>query len=218
MQLESCSNLVGVLREVPKEAAIAIADHNRFIYYQPGEGIDIKLKHGEELREGRVSLQALMLKQKTSALVDERLFGVSYFGTSYPIFNNDHIEGVITVIYPPEIHSKNQQPFLIGRKDDLWVPVPHSDIIYISAENGKTCIHTKGGSYQNKYTLTELEYRLPREYFLRTHRSFIINLKAIEEIHPHFHSTFLLVLKDGKRSKIPVSQTLAAEFRSKLGF
>lgn len=220
MQLESCSKIIGTLREIPKDAAIAIADHSRFIYYQPGESIDIRIKPGEKLREGTVSLQALMYRKTVSTLVDERksVFGVSYFATGYPIIKGKQVEGVVTAIFPPRLKDNYRQPFLVGRKEDLWIPVPFHEIIYLSAENGKTWIHTNTESYQTKYSLSQLEYRLPVDQFIRTHRSYIVRLNAIAEIHPHFHSTFLLIMKDRSKSRVPVSQNASSDFRNKLGF
>ena len=68
----------------------------------------------------------------------------------------------------------------------------------------------------HKNTLQEFEYLLPRESFVRCHRSFIVNVHHIKEIYPDTHSTFVLAMDDGTR--IPVSQSYSSYFRKLLGF
>lgn len=219
MQLQSLSNIVKTIRELPREAALTITDNKRFIYYQPGETIDISIKPGEELKEGTVSLKTLQLKRIYSTEVDKQVFGKPYYATGYPIINGRDVEGVVTAIFP--LHFRNQQnisPFLIGKMEDFWIPIPLKDIVFITAEEGKTFLHTKSGIYQNKYSLSEIEYRLPQDQFIRCHRSFIVRMDSISEIQPNFHSTFLLIMKDEKRTRIPVSQSFASYFRTLLGF
>ena len=56
-----------------------------------------------------------------------------------------------------------------------------------------------------------MEKKLQRTQFMRVHRSFIVNLDHIVEIHPWFNSTYNLVMKD--KSKVPVSRTYMKEFK-----
>lgn len=218
MRLDTFSNLIKTIRDLPREAGIAISDDSRFIYYQPGERIDLHIKPGEELREGTVSLKTLQIKKEYSTYVDENIFGTPYYGVGYPIINNGDVEGVITAILPLNKNFYPSHPFLIGREEDFWVPVPLQDIYFIEASEGKTLLHTKNGILINKYSLSELELRLPNDLFFRCHRSYLIQIKEISEIQPSFHSTFLLKMRDDKRSVIPVSQSYASRFRNLLGF
>ena len=221
MNYSTLPSIIKTLRDFPKGAGVAISDTSRFVYYEPGENIDLAIKTGENLREGTVSLKTLQDKRMVATLVDEKVFGVPYFGTGYPIINNGKVEAVVTAILPPEekkVKWSAQKNFLVGKKEDLWIPIQLKDIIYISSEESKTFIHTKSGKYQNKFSLTELEYRLPSDQFIRCHRSYIIQMNGITEIQPNFHSTFLLIMKDDKNERIPVSQSYSSNFRTWLGF
>ncbi|CFJ52130.1 CO-responsive transcriptional regulator RcoM [Mycobacterium tuberculosis] len=93
-----------------------------------------------------------------------------------------------------------------------------NEIMYISSNEGKTQLHTANGAYTNKYNMAELENLLAPGQFIRCHRSYFVNLEAIRFIHPHFHSTFILEMKDKQKSRVPVSQSYASTFRQLLGF
>jgi two-component system LytT family response regulator len=45
--------------------------------------------------------------------------------------------------------------------------------------------------------MSSLEKRLNPQQFLRIHRSTIVNLKRIKELHPMFHGEFRVILQDG---------------------
>jgi two-component system, LytTR family, response regulator len=223
MDKSSMREIVQAISQVfPHEASIAIADTSRYIYYQPSKSIDLKIKPGDSLKEGTVSLRAVLNQEKVTQFVDEKVFGMPYYGMGMPIFNEAIAEGCITAIFPPfggtGVEKLPRHNFLIGKTDDKWIPIPLAHIYFIESEKGKTVLNTEEGVYVNKYTLIELEGILPRDTFIRIHRAYIVNVNAIREIHPDFHSTFLLLIKDGKKSKVPVSQKYASLFRRMMGF
>jgi len=45
--------------------------------------------------------------------------------------------------------------------------------------------------------MNSLENRLNPQHFLRIHRSTIVNLKRIKELHPMFHGEYRVILQDG---------------------
>ncbi|WP_341769654.1 LytTR family DNA-binding domain-containing protein [Effusibacillus lacus] len=206
----------------PEEVSFAIADHSRYIYYQPSHSVDLKIKPGDAIREGTVTHKALKIRQKVSQYVESDVFGVPYYGMSIPLINRGNTEGCFTVIFPRFLGKESEKlprhHFLIGKKEDRWIPVSFPNIFFIESHNGKTLLHTEKDVYLNKYSLVELHKILPQEYFVRCHRAFFVNVNAIAEIHPDFHSTFVLVLKDQNRTRIPVSQKYASHFRKLLGF
>ena len=58
--------------------------------------------------------------------------------------------------------------------------------------------------------MNELEGRLDPEKFFRVHRSAIINLERVREIHPLFRGDCDLLLEGGRRVRL--SRTRRAEF------
>lgn len=65
----------------------------------------------------------------------------------------------------------------------------------------------------SKYTLTNLENKLDKLHFFRTHRSFIVNLNKIQEVLPFFKSTCNLIMSDKENTKIPVSRRQTKKMR-----
>lgn len=223
MENASVLSIVKAISDVfPQEASIAIADKSRFIYYQPSRAIDLKIKPGDEISEGTLTRQALSRKQKIEQYLDNSVFGVSYYAMSTPILNEGDAEGCITAIFPPTatpgLPKLPRHHFLVGKGEDRWVPIPLAEIHFIESEKGKTYLYTERGVYVNKYSLLELERMLPGDLFIRSHRAYMVNVYSIDEIHPDFHSTFMLIMNDAARTRVPVSQKYASSFRRLLGF
>ncbi|MCL4495922.1 MAG: LytTR family DNA-binding domain-containing protein [Firmicutes bacterium] len=87
------------------------------------------------------------------------------------------------------------------------IPVNVRDIIFIMAEHEIIYIYTYHERYPTRFTLQELQERLPPDTFLRTHRSFIANMHQVKEIMPYFNGTFLLKMKDRQGSEVVVSRS-----------
>jgi two-component system LytT family response regulator len=223
MEVSSVSPIMAAFSQVfAKEVSVAISDRSKYLYYQPSESIDLKIKPGDSIRKGSVTYKALQTHQKVSQYVESDLFGVAYYGMAIPLIHQGQAEGCLTAIFSHVMETEStllpKHPFLVGRQKDRWIPIPFHKVSFLQATDGKTLICTENGAYLNKYSLVELEKILPTDQFIRTHRSYFVNVNAIEEIHPHFHSTFMLVMKDQKRTHIPVSQKYASQFRQFLGF
>ena len=207
---------------VPEGVSVAISDGSKYLYYQPSSTVDLKIVPGDQVPIGSATHRALNEMGKVGHQVESRVFGVPYYGLSLPLVRHGQVMGCITAIYPvqtmPLVSPEPRLPFLIGKGEDGWLPIPLNEIVYISSNEGKTLLHTASGTFANKYSMAELEYMLPSERFVRCHRSYFVNMESIGFIHPHFHSTFMLEMKDKQKTRVPVSQTYASAFRQLLGF
>lgn len=199
---------------LPKNTSIAISDNRQFIYYQPSKIIDLKIKPGDQIKEGSATHKALIERHKISEKINSEVFGVSYYGVSFPILEGDQPAGAITAVLPtnfPQLAST----FITIRTSDRWIPVRFDEVIYLESQTRRTKVETERGEGFHKYNLSQLEFMLP-DHFIRVHRSYIVNINYIHEIHPDSHSTFMLILKN--KTKIPVSQSYASYFRRSLNF
>lgn len=212
----STTNLLDTFSEIfPDDTSFAIADSRTFVYYKPSPVIDLQIKPGDQVKQGSATYKAFSLRRSIFSYIDSSIFGVSYFGLSIPIFRNGKPVNCVTAIFP--IRSNYSLPsFITVKNEDRWYPIVVSDILYLEAENRKAKVVTSDKEGYHKLNLSEIEYLLPSDLFIRCHRSFIVNVKAITEIQPDFHSTFLLIMKNGDR--IPVSQSYASYFRKQLMF
>jgi two-component system, LytTR family, response regulator len=89
------------------------------------------------------------------------------------------------------------------------------DVLFLEASGSYVTLRTEAGDHLLRETLNDLEGRLDPRLFVRTHRSYIANLEAIQEIQRHFHGESVLILKGGGR--VPVSRGYRDRFRQALG-
>jgi len=104
-------------------------------------------------------------------------------------------------------------------KSGRIVFVEVGEIQWIEAAGNYTRIHTKGRSHDVRETLTSLERKLDPKDFLRIHRSAIVNVLFVKEVHPWFHGYHLVLLEDGQKLRMSryqheVAQTLGLSGRA----
>ncbi len=93
------------------------------------------------------------------------------------------------------------------------IPMPSID--YIEAADDYVKIFSQGECFLKKRTMTFFEKSLPKEQFIRTHRSYIINIHQITRIDPYEKDGHVAALRSGV--KIPVSKSGYTVLREVLG-
>ncbi|MFX3674921.1 MAG: LytTR family DNA-binding domain-containing protein [Paenisporosarcina sp.] len=199
----------------PDYASIAISDTKKFVYYQPSKRIDLKIKSGDLIKEGSATQKALLHGQKITEFIDSNVFGVSFYGMSMPIIEEGKTKGAVTAILPNQ-PSSFYNKYLTIKTGECWYTVKQENVIFLETQLRKTLVKTETQEGYHRLNLSELELFLSSEFFIRCHRSYIVNIEYIDEIQPDSHSTFLLIMKNGIR--IPVSQRYSSFFRRSLGF
>ena len=214
MEKLSLSALLDVVGELfSDEISIAVSNREKYLYYLPSKRVDLKIRPGDVLKEGTIAYKAISQNQKVSEFINRDVFGVPYHGMAVPFYDGEVLEGCVTAIYPAYTDGKS---VVTVKTNDGWIPVPFTDVKYVEVKNRKTYVVAEGFLGTHKNTLQEFEYLLPRESFVRCHRSFIVNVHHIKGIYPDTHSTFVLEMNNG--TKIPVSQSYSSYFRKLLGF
>jgi DNA-binding LytR/AlgR family response regulator len=97
------------------------------------------------------------------------------------------------------------------------VLVDLADIRYAEARDDVVSIRTFDRVYATRFSLHELERRLPTPPFLRIHRAFLANMRNVVEIRPYFNGTYLLKVNDATGSDLTVSRGRVKDLRSLLG-
>lgn len=202
-------------RLFPNADSIAISDTSKYIYYEPSVHLDLHIKPGDQVPKNSTTYEAIQKQRRVKEVMEHEEEDVLYRSISEPIITKGEVIGAMTAIYPLHI-SLSHLPYLTIRTQDRWVPIHLKDIVFLEASNRKTHISSRKYKGTHRDNLSELEAKLPAENFIRCHRSYIINLHQINEIHPDSHSTFILRMTDG--SRIPVSQSYSKRFRKLLGF
>ncbi len=98
--------------------------------------------------------------------------------------------------------------FLVRTRERVMV-VNADDVDWIEAADYYVALHVGPKTHLLRETMAELEKRLDPERFFRAHRSAIVNVERVREIHPLFRGDCTLLLSDGTRVKL--SRTRRAE-------
>lgn len=112
-----------------------------------------------------------------------------------------------------EVKPKRLPGVITAWKDDRMVVLPPDEIVYFCISDEKTVIKSLRGEYTVPLTLSSLENKLESLGFMRTHKSFVVNLKYIKEIIPWFNHTYVLVMDQYEKDEVPVSRTYMKKFK-----
>ncbi|MEL6135375.1 MAG: LytTR family DNA-binding domain-containing protein [Bacteroidota bacterium] len=108
-----------------------------------------------------------------------------------------------------EFHSKEDNTITLDdrifvRHKDKMVKLYLMDICYLVAERSYCRIITLEAEYLISDPLKQLEDKLPKDQFMRVHRSYVVNLKQIDEVA----ETHIVVFQ----KVIPISRSYKSEF------
>jgi len=93
------------------------------------------------------------------------------------------------------------------------IPVPH--VLYLEAADDYVKIFTSEGYFLKNKTMAFFEKTLPAQQFVRTHRSYIVNVQEITRIDPYEKENHQAILRSGAR--VPVSRSGYAKLKAVLG-
>jgi DNA-binding LytR/AlgR family response regulator len=111
-----------------------------------------------------------------------------------------------------------------GRREQLalrigerYLLVHSEEVVHASVEDDVITVVTNSLSGTSNYrTLDELQARLDPAVFWRVHRSHLVNINKIKEIVPWFSRNYILKMRDGKGTEIPVSRAQTKRLREYL--
>jgi two-component system LytT family response regulator len=95
--------------------------------------------------------------------------------------------------------------FLIPVREKTIV-LDAAQIDWIEAADYYVTLHAGPAAHLLRQTMEEIETQLDRRQFFRVHRSAIVNIDRVREIHPLFRGDCALVLADGRRIKLSRSR------------
>ena len=101
-----------------------------------------------------------------------------------------------------------QSDSIFVRKNEKMIKILIDDIYYFEADRNYCKIHAKNKDCLLVMTLKEINERLPKENFLRIHRSYIVNLSHVDEVA----GSHVVI---GKKA-IPMSKNLRSELMNRL--
>jgi two-component system LytT family response regulator len=117
------------------------------------------------------------------------------------------------IIYPQQEDVLDRIVVKLGNKINI---ISTEEIIYIEAQDDYVSIHTTEAKYLKQITMKYLEAHLPQDQFVRTHRSYIAAINAIDKIEVYEKESYILHLKHG--AKINVSRSGYSKLKQVLNF
>lgn len=93
--------------------------------------------------------------------------------------------------------------------------IPVDEVHFLEAADDYVKIHTKDGSFIKSRTMSSFEQVLDAQQFVRSHRSYIINVQFITRLDPYEKESYLAILKSGE--KVPVSKAGYLKLKKVLG-
>lgn len=103
---------------------------------------------------------------------------------------------------------------MIVKCGDRLVFVPLEALDYVRAAANYVRLHVGETTYEIRERMSAMEARLPREQFMRIHRSYIVNLAALSELYPAGDGEYLVALRSGRH--LPVGPSYTALIRKAL--
>ena len=96
------------------------------------------------------------------------------------------------------------------------VLVKVNDVDFIEADGNYAKLHVGRKAHLLREKMNDLEGRLDPAKFVRIHRSIIVNLDRIKEMHPYFNGDHVVVLEDGRQLRMSRTRREHLEARLKI--
>ncbi|MDF2590299.1 MAG: response regulator transcription factor [Anaerocolumna sp.] len=100
----------------------------------------------------------------------------------------DHLDKIVK-------YERGLDKLLVKGKESISF-VDIKEIVLVQRENSSTVIYTKKDSFSTSASLTDIESKLDSEQFMRSHKSYIINISQIKKIEPYGRWTYIVNFKD----------------------
>jgi two-component system, LytTR family, response regulator len=111
--------------------------------------------------------------------------------------------------------SPSQSQRIVVKNGSKIKIIPVHDVQYLEAADDYVKIHTQEGYFLKNKTMTHFEQSLDGQQFVRSHRSYIVNVQHITRIDPYEKDNHVAILRSG--AKVPVSRSGYGKLKEVLG-
>ena len=117
--------------------------------------------------------------------------------------SDDDRDRIKELIADPEWTDKQRYSERLSFKDgSKVVMLDAQEIEWIDAAGDYMCIHASGKTHIIRETMKALQTRLDPVRFQRIHRSAIVNIDRVKELHPHSNGEYFIILDNGAELKL----------------
>ena len=111
--------------------------------------------------------------------------------------------------------SPSQSQRIVVKNGSKIKIIPAQDVFYLEAADDYVKIHTPEGYFLKNKTMAHFEQALDPNQFVRSHRSYIVNIQQITRIDPYEKDNHVAILRSG--AKVPVSRSGYGKLKEVLG-
>jgi two-component system LytT family response regulator len=111
--------------------------------------------------------------------------------------------------------SPSQSSRIVVKNGSKIKIIPVHDIFFLEAADDYVKIHTQEGYFLKNKTMNHFELVLDKQQFVRSHRSYIVNVQQITRIDPYEKDNHVAILRTG--AKVPVSRGGYGKLKAVLG-
>jgi two-component system LytT family response regulator len=111
--------------------------------------------------------------------------------------------------------SPSQSQRIVVKNGSKIKIIPVQDVFYLEAADDYVKIHTQEGYFLKNKTMNHFEEVLDKQHFVRSHRSYIVNVQQITRIDPYEKDNHVAILRSG--IKVPVSRGGYGKLKAVLG-
>lgn len=105
---------------------------------------------------------------------------------------------------------------IVVKKGNSINIIPVNQVRYVEAQDDYVMIYHSGGKALKQQTMKFYEDNLPKDNFVRIHRSYIVKIEEINRIEPYTKDNYVAVLHSG--DKLPVSRAGYKHLKEELNF
>ncbi len=140
-------------------------------------------------------------------------FSEERFDTAVTKKRNSELQGDPKKDIPLQIiHEQNR----IVVKDGTEIKIiPINEVDYIEAYDDYVKIYQGKKYILKKQTMNHFEQVLPKDQFIRIHRSYILNANQLTKIESYEKNSYVAILKSG--TSIPISRSSYSDLKARLG-
>lgn len=136
-------------------------------------------------------------------------------GQHYYIDKDYKIQQISNLVNQEEI----TQPLKISAKlDDKIMLFNPNEIDYIESLEGKSYVYVRNSGFVCSQTMDELEAKLKRFGFYRSHRSYLVNMQKVIEVVKWTRNSYSLKLEHMEDVRIPLSKGRIDEMKNLYDF
>ena len=121
------------------------------------------------------------------------------FDNIEPRKDKDDLKPLIEELLAELRARKRRSTRIVVRSGGKTIFLRTDEVDWVEASGNYVRLHANGEAHVLRESMKNMEAKLDNDLFVRIHRSAIVNVDRIRELHPWFHGEYVVILQDGTR-------------------